>query len=212
MIENLIKIIQEVVLPFGGLGIFFAEVIEEVIVPIPSAFILLSAGFIFLKGSLTISLFKTLIFKVVLPAALGLTVGSFVIYTLAYKLENFFITKFGRFVGVNQSDIDNISLKMKGNMYDNFFIIIARVFPIVPSVLLAVFCGLIKMPWKKYFTLTFIGAFFRSLFLVILGWQVGNVYIKYAGFISRIENTFFIVIILSIMVFFVYRKFFKKVV
>lgn len=212
MIEGFIKIISSTVLPLGGFGIFLAEIIEEVIVPIPSAMILLGSGFIFLKGSLSLDLLKTLFFTVVIPASLGLTIGSLIIYYLAYRLENFFIEKFGRFVGINQTDIDKLSLKFKGGFYDDLLIIFFRIIPLVPSVLLAVFCGIIKMPFKRYAIITFVGAFFRSLFLAIIGWQVGEVYIRYAKVINSIEDKVLGFFVVAIVLFIVYRKFYRKVV
>lgn len=211
MIESVIHIIENIVLPLGGFGVFLAEVVEEVIVPIPSAMILLGSGFIFLKGPLTLDIIKTLFFTIVIPASLGLTVGSFIIYYLSYRLEGFFIEKFGKFAGISQTDLDNLSKKFKGGLYDDLLIIFFRVVPLVPSVLLAVFCGIIKMPFKRYALLTMIGAFLRSLSLAIIGWQVGEVYIKYAKLIGAIENKVFMAIIVFILIYLLYRKFYKKV-
>ena len=212
MIESLILFIEKVVLPLGAKGVFLAEFIEEIIVPIPSALILLGSGFIFLKGSLSFSLLGDLFFKVVFPATLGLTLGSFVIYYLAFKLEKFFIEKFGKFASITQDDIEKLKFKFENTKYDEWFLIFARIFPVVPSVLIAVFCGIIKMPFKKYFFITIAGAFFRSLLLSIIGWQIGEFYIKFAKTIGKFENIFFILIIFIILVFIMYRKFFKKMV
>lgn len=214
MIEHLVSLIYNVVFPFGPFGVFLAEMIEEIIVPIPSAMILLGSGFIFLKGQHFFSLdfLNTFMFTVVLPASLGLTLGSLIIYKLVFIFEKGFIEKFGKFLTISQLDIDNMNDRLNSGKFDEFFIVIARIIPIVPSVVLAVFCGLIKMPIKKYILLTFIGAFFRATLLSLIGFWAGNIFTKYADFISKIETTVFGVIAFSLVLFILYRKYYKKVI
>jgi membrane protein DedA with SNARE-associated domain len=211
MIETIVAFIQQTVFPLGALGVFVAEFVEEVIVPIPSAMILLGSGFVFLKGSISLSFLNTLFFTVVIPATAGLTIGSLVIYLLVFKFEKPFIEKFGKYLTIEQKDLDQMNERFNSGKLDEIFIILARIFPIVPSVVIAVFCGLIKMPWKKYLIITIIGAFFRSLILSLVGWQVGELYIKYAGAIGKIENTGLILLVVAFLGFVGYRKFNKKV-
>lgn len=212
MIHSLIEFVEKVVLPLGAKGVFLAEFIEEVIVPIPSALILLGSGFVFLKGSLSVSLVSDLFLKVVLPATAGLTLGSLVIYYLAFRLEKFFIDKFGGLISVTEKDIEDLKVKLDNFKYDTIFLILARIFPVVPSVLIAVFCGVIKMDWKKYLYITVVGAFFRSLLLAIVGWQIGEFYVKFAEIIGKFENVIFGLIVISLAVFIGYRKYKKTVV
>lgn len=210
MIESFVTFIQNTVFHWGALGVFLAEFIEEVIVPIPSAVILLGSGFIFLKGDFwTLSFMKDLFFVVVIPASFGLTLGSIFIYKLVYIFEKPFLDKFGKLLSVSQGDIDKMNEKLNKGKFDEFFIVIARVIPLVPSVLLAVFCGIIKMPFKKYFTLTIIGAFFRALLLSIVGFVVGDIYTKYASFISSIESIVLYSIVILSLCFIVYRKYYR---
>lgn len=212
MIETVIYLLEQYILPLGGFGVFSAEVIEEVIVPIPSAMILLGSGFLFLKGPLTLALIFTLFFTIVIPATLGLTLGSLVIYGLAYKGGKPFLDKYGRWLGVSWADVEVVNQKFATGVFDEWSLVLARVFPIIPSVLIAAFCGLTRMSLRKYITLTLIGAFFKALILGLVGWQVGGLYLKYAGIIGHIENTIFALIILGTVGFIVYRKFKQKVV
>lgn len=211
MIETVIHLLELYIIPLGGFGVFAAEVIEEVIVPIPSAVILLGSGFLFLKGAFSVSLVSTLLFTIVIPATLGLTLGSLVIYGFAYKGGKPFLDRFGTWIGVSWADIESIQRKFEEGTFDEWTFILARVFPVVPSVLIAVFCGLTRMPIRKYITLTLVGAFFKAFFLAIIGWQVGTLYLKYANVIGHIENTVFALIILGTVGFVVYRKFKRKV-
>ena len=212
MITATIELIEKLIIPFGGYGVFLAEVIEEIFVPIPSSAILLGSGFVFLKGSVDLFFINTLFFTVVIPATLGLTLGSLVIYGLAYKGGKPFIDTYGKWFTISWDDIEHVNNKFKDGTFDEWSIILARVFPLIPSVLIAAFCGLTRMPIKKYILLTLIGAFFKALLLALVGWQVGSLYLKYAGIIGKVENTVFALIILSFVAFVAYRKLKKKVI
>lgn len=206
MISSLIPLLEKFIIPLGGYGVFVAEVIEEIIVPIPSAVILLSSGFIFLKGSLTLALIFKLFFTIAIPATLGLTLGSLVIYALAYKGGKPFLDKYEKWLGINWKDVENINVKFENKSFDEWSIVLARVFPIIPSVLIAIFCGITRMPVKKYIFLTLIGAFFKSLLLGIIGWKVGGLYIRYAVTISKIEN----LVLIFFVILFIGYVFYKK--
>jgi membrane protein DedA with SNARE-associated domain len=212
MIETVIHLLEEYIIPLGSFGVFSAEVIEEIIVPIPSAMILLGSGFLFLKGSFSLALIYTLFFTIVIPATLGLTLGSLVIYGLAYKGGKPFLEKYGRWLSLSWTDVEVVNQKFKDGVFDEWSLILARIFPIIPSVLIAAFCGLTRMSLRKYITLTLIGAFFKALILALIGWQVGALYLKYANIIGHIENTVLALTIASIAGMIVYRKFKQKVV
>ncbi len=211
MITTIIQLLEHLVLPLGGVGVFAAEVIEEVIVPIPSAVILLGSGFLFLKGSFSLTFLTTLLFTVVIPAALGLTLGSLVIYWLAYKGGKPFLDRYGKWLGVGWKDVESITQKFQSGTFDEWTMVLARVFPIIPSVLIAVFCGVTRMPYKKYIALTFVGAFFKALLLGLIGWQVGELYIRYADIIGHIENATLGLILIGFLSFVVHRKLKRKV-
>lgn len=211
MIHTVIQILENLIVPLGGLGVFTAEVIEEIIVPIPSAVILLGSGFVFLKGAFSAAFLWTLFFTIVFPAAFGLTLGSLVIYWLAYKGGKPFLDRYGKWLGVSWLDVEYVTKKFQSGTFDEWSMVIARVFPIIPSVLIAVFCGVTRMPYKKYIILTFIGAFFKALILALVGWQVGGLYLRYAGVISYMENTVFVMVILFFVGFVIYRRTNQKV-
>lgn len=211
MITATIGLIEKLIIPFGGYGVFLAEVIEEIFVPIPSSAILLGSGFVFLKGSVDAVFLNTLFLTVAIPATLGLTFGSLVIYGLAYKGGKPFLDRYGKWFTVSWDDVERVNNKFKDGTFDEWSIILARVFPLIPSVLIATFCGLTRMSIKKYILLTLVGAFFKALLLALVGWQVGSLYLEYADIIGKVEDTVFALIILGFITFVVYRKLKKKV-
>jgi len=205
MIEHLVVFLQTAILPWGALGVFVASVIEEVLAPIPSAVIMALSGFLFVAGPVSVKTILALIFKVAIPAALGVTIGSYVVYFIARLGGKLVIDKWGKYVGLHWTDIEKLQNKLEGTKKDELIIAGARVLPFIPSVAVSAFCGILEMNVVKYFFITFVGVFFRGILLGILGWQVGNVYEKYTSTISSIENVVMISTILAIGIFIVVK-------
>lgn len=205
MIEYLVHFLQIYVLPWGALGVFVASVIEEVIAPIPSALVMTMSGFILVSGPISSHTIFVLIFKVAIPAALGVTLGSYVIYFIARFGGKFVIDKWGKYVGLFWTDIEKLQNRLSGTRKDQLIIGTARIIPFVPSVAISAFCGILEMNVVRYFVISFIGVFLRGIILGALGWQVGNVYAKYAQVFSSIENVILISTILAAGVFIVLK-------
>lgn len=201
MIEWLVIFLQESILPLGVFGVFFASVIEEIIAPIPSAVIMMMSGFIFVPVGFSWASVSALIFKVAIPAALGITIGSYGVFFIAKFGGKFVIEKWGKFIGLYWDDIERLKSRLSGTKKDEIIISAARILPFVPSVAITAFCGTIGMSAYRYFVVTFIGTFFRGLILGAVGWQVGNVYERYADFISRVENFVLVSTILILIIF-----------
>lgn len=205
MIEASIQFLQQHILPLGAFGVFLASVIEEVFAPIPSALIMTMSGFIFVPEGISLVSISKLVFIVALPAALGVTLGSYTIYFIARFGGRLVIERFGKYVGLYLSDIEKMEQKMSGTRKDEYMIAIARVMPFVPSVAVSAFCGIIEMNVFKYFYITLAGTFVRGLILGGIGWQVGNVYEKYAKVIQGLEKWILLSTILGLLVFVVIK-------
>lgn len=213
MVHSFIQFIEQIILPLGAIGVFLAEIIEEIIVPIPSALVLLTSGFILLKGDVSIELFRNLLLVIAVPGALGLTLGSLLIYYLSYYGGKTFIEKYGNFLGITWEEVVKFDERMSKSKYDEVIFIFARIAPLVPSSLLTIFSGVTRMPIKKYIILTFSGSFIKAIIFGFIGYKVGDLYYEYAEKISEIENYGFIIIsiLFAGFIFYrVYKKYLKK--
>jgi membrane protein DedA with SNARE-associated domain len=212
MIEWLVNFLQTNVLPWGAWGVFLASVIEEVAAPIPSALVMAMSGFLLVSGPVSFDTISALIFKVAIPAAIGVTLGSYAVYFVARFGGRFLIEKWGKYIGLYWSDIEKMQSKLSGTRKDEILIGVARVLPIVPSVAISAFCGILEMNIFKYFVISVSGLFFRGLILGAIGWQAGNVYEKYASLFSKAESVFLVSTILFSIVFIVlkYRSRLRK--
>jgi membrane protein DedA with SNARE-associated domain len=85
MFAEIILYLENILFVYGPLGVFIASIIEEVIAPIPSTLVIMGTSFIVLKGAvISIDAFLKLFLNIVLPASLGVTIGSLFVYGIAY--------------------------------------------------------------------------------------------------------------------------------
>ena len=209
MIESIIAFLEKVVIPYGAFGVFLASFIEEIIVPIPSTLILLGAGFLFLDGiPFSFEFVSVLLFVVVIPAALGMTLGSLFVYGIAYQFGKPAIDRFGRYIGISWEAIEKAEKRFARNSVDEISLIVLRAFPIIPIVAVSTVCGLVRFPPIKYLVLTLIGSFIRAFILAIIGAEVGILYSEYGKVLESIESyvLVFFAIISLLTLFIVYSR------
>ncbi len=197
---SIITILEQFFLNYGILGVFLGSITEQIIAPIPSSIVVLGSSFIIMKGlTFSSSTLITLFFKVSVPAAAGVTLGSLFYYFISYKIGLPFVERSGKYLGVSVEDIQNVEERVKKSKYDYLFLFGARCIPVIPSIAVNLFCGLIKYPLKNYLVVTFFGALIQATILAIVGWQLGNVYIKLVDEISFLNDIIAIIIVLAIV-------------
>ena len=211
MISSMVSILRGLAEKYGILGLFFAEIIEEVIVPIPSSAVMMSAGFLFLGGmEISLGAFWILAIKVALPLSLGLTVGSLLVYFLTYFFGRRVIERWGGWLGIRWSEIEKNRSFFENSLTGEALIFLIRAFPIIPSVVINALCGLSRMNLKKYLLLTLSGAYLRGLIMGFIGWQTGSLYFKYASVVDKMEEAVLFTFIILAAAFVIYRVWKRK--
>ena len=133
-----------------------------------------------------------------------------VYYTLAYKLGKPFIERTSRFLGVSIGDVENVEKQFKGNRYDDILMFLARCFPVIPSIAINLFCGLIRYDIKKYMITTFSGSAVQILGWGLVAWFSGNVYQILESQISFLGNIVMVIIIIAVVGFIINKRRQKK--
>lgn len=211
MIERIILYIQSIISDYGAWGVFVATLIEEVVAPVPSPLVPVSAGFFLLMSDLSIvEILLNSAIIIALPVAVGVCIGSSIVYALGFFGGKPVIEKSKKWTGINWQDIENVQLRFTKGIGDEITLFILRVLPIVPGVGISGFCGVIRYSFKKFIVITFAGSFIRAFVLGIVGWQVGEFYMTYAGIISKSEKYIFIVVLILAVFFLGYHFIFKK--
>ena len=205
MIGSLIHFIQIHLLPLGGAGVFVASVIEEIVAPIPSAVIIFASGFLLVSGPVNMDSMLQLLVKVAIPAALGVTIGSLFAYFVAFFIGKPILVKWGKWFGLSWDDIEKLHQKFSKSSFDELSLFIVRAIPIVPSVVISAFCGLIRFPLRSYLIYSFAGLLVRTTILGFVGWQIGKFYFQYAKVIALFENFILAAIVIAALVFIGWR-------
>lgn len=146
--------------------VFLGSLLEEMIAPIPSPVVMTLAGITAFINSTHI----LQIIIVILLASVGKTLGSIFLYWLGDKFEDQLGGKLGAFFGLNHKTIESIGSRISGGAYDNFLVFITRAIPIIPSSIISVGLGVIKINLKTYIIYSFFGFIVRATFYFITGY------------------------------------------
>lgn len=207
MFDTLFTVAQHIAEMYGFWGVLFLAFAQEIFPPLPSTVITFSAGVLFLTGEvLGVDAFVRLFLYVGIPIAIGLSIGALVIYGIVYWGGKPVVERWGRFAGVSWKEIEQLQNNMKGRKADDIVLFLARATPVIPSVAINVFAGLVRWPPISFFLNTFFGTVIRSMWVGFLGWQVGNLYEKYATAIEQVQNVILAVVVIGVVGFFIYRR------
>ncbi len=207
MISDIVSWIQGIMIALGAPGVLFLAFLQEIVPPIPSTLVVVTAGFMFL-GDIPTSFanIPQLFWAVGLPVAIGLSVGSMLVYGVVYWGGRPVIEKYGLYLGVSWKDIEGLQKHIRGSIMDDVLLFSARALPLVPSVAINVFCGVVRWRPLSFFLHTFFGTIIRAMWAGFIGWEFGNVYQHYATVIENTQNSIFAVLVIAIGVFLYIRK------
>lgn len=207
MIQSFVVWIESLIVPWGAWGVFIGSIIEEVIAIIPSSVVQMGAGFLLLSDEpfSGLLLLKAL-WLIVLPAAIGVTVGSLAIYALAYWGGRPLIERHGKYLALRWSDIERIRQRFSLTISDELIILIGRALPVMPTVAVTAFAGIFRIRLRKYLAFTFIGTALRAAILSLIGWQAGALYHEYAQVIGHYEDLVLGLIVAAVVGFLIYHQ------
>lgn len=196
---------------YGSLGVFLGSFIEEVIAPIPSTLIIMGSSFFMMQGA-PISAFTILklFIYVCIPASLGLTLGSLFLYAIGYYIGKPFITRWGHYLGFSWDDVEKTQKKFEDSKSDDMALFTLRAIPIIPSIAISTFCGIVRYKLKNYILITFLGSLIRAFILGFIGWQFGRFYEQIADQLAIYEDFVIIGLVILVIGYILYVKYWKK--
>ena len=175
--EHFITGAQHLITTWGAAGVFLLSVIEEIIVPLPSVVVQAGAGFLLLGGEpVTVASISALIFKIAVPAALGVTIGSLVIYGLVYWGGTAVVRRFGKYFGLTEERLHKAKDEVLRRPSLTAAFVVLRFIPVVPSSFIAGVAGLLRLPFHVYVWTTVLGVFVRAIYLGAGGWLAGKTF------------------------------------
>ena len=181
--------LEEILLSFAHtlpleMFVLVASVVEEVVAPIPSPTVMVTAGSFALIQDYTYSALVLL----ALIGAVGKTIGALVVYSITDKAEDVIMGKFGRFFNITHEDVEKFGKRLHGGVRDYFILTLLRALPFIPSVLISVGSGLIKVPLPVFITATFLGTILRDGFYLYAGYVGAEILTTLVSTSTHIES------------------------
>jgi len=211
VLSSLLASLESFIISNGAWAVFLGCILEQIIVPIPASLIVITTSILTLKGvPISPNSLGILLIKIAIPASLGTTIGSLFYYYIAYKLEKPFIERTGKYLGVSMEDVAGVEKRFKDSRFDDLSIFLARCVPIIPSIAINLFCGLIRYDLKKYLLTTFFGSLVQIFAWGLLAWLFGNIYRSLEGEISMLGNIVTLVIIVLVLYYLIKKRREKK--
>jgi len=168
LVADVARWATDVVYSFGYPGVFVLMVLSNVYLPIPSQLVLPLSGFLVGQERFSFPL-------VLMASTAGALVGTLMLYApgrlLGEEPLRRFLKRYGRFVHVNESDLDKASGWFE--QHGGQAVLIGRLVPGVGS-LISVPAGIEQMPLWRFVTYTILGNGLYNTALVGLGWWLGS--------------------------------------
>jgi len=164
--------------------VFLGSILEEIIAPIPSPLVMMIAGTLAHTQNQTF----IYLFLLALIASIGKTIGSWFFYVLADKTEDLVLTRFGKVLGISHKEVENIGRHFNGGWRDDAILFLLRALPIMPTSLVSIVCGFIKLNIRTYLRATFFGYFIRSFIFLYIGYTGIATYDSLSGGLGSVES------------------------
>ncbi len=160
LIEKIVSFIDST----GYSSVAFLMMLESMVAPVPSEAVLPFAGFLVASGRFTF-------WGVTLASTGGSIVGSWLSYLMGYYGGRPLINKFGRYLLLNQHDLEVTERFF--NKHGSWAIFVARFIPVIRH-LISIPAGIGRMKWLPFTIYTTIGAALWNMFLTWLGYHLRN--------------------------------------
>lgn len=187
--------IDRLVIPFletayatvGYLGLAAVMAIENALffLPIPSEVVLPLAGFAVARSVVEpLTGAPWTYWAAVVAAVIGTTAGSLFLYAIALVGGRPFLERYGRYVLIDAHDLDVADRWFA--RYGDFAVFIARVVPIVRSII-SIPAGVSRMPLWRFTLFSALGTIPWCMLLVWLGIVLGERWPEVSGLLRPVE-------------------------
>jgi membrane protein DedA with SNARE-associated domain len=187
--------IASVVDAIGYPGIFVLMIIEGVLTPIPSEFIMPFAGYLAGQGRLDVGL-------VIAVGTAGAAIGNLVAYQIGKKVGRPLIARHGRFIGLGEDDLRWAESWFA--RYGSFGVLLGHAVPGVRSII-SFPAGIGRMDVRRFVAFSTIGAAIWNTVLVVAGYYLLD---RWTLFAETTENVdlYVVVGVLAVLIGYVYWR------
>ncbi len=190
---NMIEIISGWIANYGYPAVFAAALLENLFPPIPSELVFPLIGF----SAQTNDLGMAGTIGMAIVGAVGSTVGAIIIYFIALKIGLPTITRIGkRYHLLSESDLKKTETWFV--RHGELAVFLGRMAPGIRE-LISIPAGIAEMNIVRFTFFTFIGSCIWSIFLTLVGFFIGDAWIRFYGNYSQVFDIVGITLILVII-------------
>jgi len=190
---NMIEIISGWIANYGYPSVFAAALLENLFPPIPSELVFPLIGF----SAQTNDLGMAGAIGMAIVGAVGSTVGAIIIYFIALKIGLPTITRIGkRYHLLSESDLKKTETWFV--RHGELAVFLGRMAPGIRE-LISIPAGIAEMNIVRFTFFTFIGSCIWSIFLTLVGFFIGDAWIRFYGNYSQVFDIVGITLILVII-------------
>ena len=190
---NMMETISGWIANYGYPAVFAAALLENLFPPIPSELVFPLIGF----SAQTNDLGMAGAIGMAIVGAVGSTVGAIIIYFIALKIGLPTITRIGkRYHLLSESDLKKTETWFV--RHGELAVFLGRMAPGIRE-LISIPAGIAEMNIVRFIFFTFIGSCIWSIFLTLVGFFIGDAWIRFYGNYSQVFDIVGIILILVII-------------
>lgn len=156
---------------WGFLLIFIFMTIESSFIPFPSEVVMIPAGFLAFRGSLTTGIAVLDLILAILSGLAGSMLGAYINYYLAKYLGRPVLYKYGKYFFLSEKNLNRAEEVFRD--YGDITTFVCRLIPAIRQ-LISIPAGLAEMPHKKFALFTALGAGIWTAVLALTGWYLAH--------------------------------------
>jgi membrane protein DedA with SNARE-associated domain len=109
------------------------------------------------------------LFGLILVTSIIKTIAAGIWYLVADKTEDVVVGNYGKKFGISHQRLENIGRKLSKGLGDELAILILRAVPVIPTSMVSIMAGFIKLNMKSFLWTTFLGMMIRNTLYVLVG-------------------------------------------
>jgi membrane protein DedA with SNARE-associated domain len=149
-----------------GLFVLAGSFLEEIISPIPSFVVFIPAG----AAAQVQHVGWWYLIPLGFVGAAGRLVASSILYVVADKAEHWLFGKGRRFFGVTHKQLQSYGRRFSGRPRDLLVLFLLNAVPVLPTSMLSLTCGFIKIPYRTFVVATYFGSAVNATIYMSVGY------------------------------------------
>ena len=139
-------------------------------------------------------------------AATGRILASMLLYVIADKGEDWLFGKGRRIFGVTHKQLEGFGQRFSGSNRDWVVLFLLNAIPVLPTSLLSLACGFIKINFRLFVTATFLGSAINAVIYMSIGYAG----IQAVEAFRHVEAAFQIAVLVAIVVLAVWFIYYQR--